>query len=999
MAYPHQQQPPPRQPLNIQRRPSPRKNRDTSPPKPPSRSSSFSFSNRTSFSSIDSAFHTPRASPPESQSKSDSSGTGIYNLTTTTTTIGNQQQEQEQLTFICTFCWQPYPLSSQQIFHTTPTTSVSRRHRKRAATPRAACNPCYRAIIDLSIYWVCGEVVLRGEECVSLGWCFWHRACYGCLLCGSRRVVRPDLSLPEIYGEEREGDGKGRNYGGKGVVERERQREREMRRDREREMEKERQMLGRKRGWEIDQVPLCKGCLDEVEGKAGKGPGKGNEEKDMEKEVVRRGLERIDKVEGGLTRRRWEMREGERKSEMEREKKKIEHPGKGDLLPTRRGAVDDRSLTRDEMVLSSGSDKAETIYVNIFDPVGREAFRPSLMKSIPKWMHLGAREHLDRKVVSSSAVDSSRMKPRKQMTENTSTNSTPRPVSQDSLSPGISESSSTATVIQTPQPTPARTPTRRRSGAISPRATSPAPSIAAISRPSSVLGRRTPNLRTGTSFVSEQQLVVPSMSSTHPKETTKGPAKDPTRDSWLSTDSNLSSSPPTAPQPEFSSRPSSVRSFATLFERGIASKDQRHTPVNQPLPLLRVLQQPYRPLTPTLSNTSLSSSSHLQPNNLATRPQRAQTHELGAASLPKPIQILRSGQAGQSSMNRMGSATVSIPVVSTSSEYLERYQPVKASTTFLSSSSPPQSARTSVHTSIRAGGPGVSAIARGWEGQLSNNTSSGETERDLASNRFSAVCSTSQPLSSYLQSSYPAEAERSSIRRSVSHSIRREGALDEGVRGGPVSDQGDAYRGAQGQTTIRRSISHSVRREGGHDQRHGQHFTQPQPPPQSPKPQSPTIATRILQYSPPTSLPSSPPNNHHGNSNGPASPIPLNFTVQRRFVKRNNSKGGPTVGSIVTAPSVSTTGTDGRTPPPSSSESSPTTGIGTGTATAEEKGGGSSSFRPAWSRTRTSSTGNNTMSGTSTPLMPPPVAVGTGQVKTLSKRRSVHAELKRLFGR
>ncbi|KAK3340593.1 hypothetical protein B0H65DRAFT_578370 [Neurospora tetraspora] len=698
------------------------------------------------------------------------------------------------------------------------------------------------------------------------------------------------------------------------------------------------------RGWgrEIDQ-----GCLVEVEGK---GLGLGDEE-----EREKKGLERIDRVDGGLTRRRWEMKEGEK--EKEKEEKKI-----GD-------GVDDRSLTKDEMASSPGSDKPETIYVNIFDPVGREAFRPSLMKSIPEWMQSGAREHLDREAGSSLPVNLDHQKLREQMADRASTISTPRPISQ-----GLSETSSTAT------PTASRAAsTRRRSGAISPRATSPTPSIDAISRASSV--------RTGTSFVSEQPLVVPSMSSNHPKETTKGPAKD-TRDSWLSTDSNVSSNPNTSSynnnQPETLSRPSAVRSVATIFERGIASKDQRHTPVNQPLPLLRILQQPYRPLTPTRSDTSLSSSSpHLQPNNLATRPQRAQTHELGAASLPKPIQILRSGQAGkQSQINRMGSATVSIPVVSTSSEYLERYQPVKASTIFLSSSSPAQGARSSVR-SIRAGGPGVSAITRGWEGQLSNTSSSGETERGDLAKRL-PVYSTSQPPSSFVQSSYTKEGQTTSIRRSVSHSIRQEGALDEGqVRMGQSSPS-ETYTNGQGQITIRRSISHSLRREGAHDQGQSHHFTSQ---PQSPKPQSPTLPSRRLPYS---SSPNSPPNG----PNGPTAPIPLNFTVQKRF-------GGPTIGgSVVTASSI--TGTEGAAS--TSSESSPGMGTGTGTGTGEEKGGGGGggsglSRGNNWTRTRTpSAAGNATTSGTGTGSTP--VMFGVVPVKTLSKRRSgVHAELKRLFGR
>jgi hypothetical protein len=32
---------------------------------------------------------------------------------------------------------------------------------------------------------------VRGDEVISLGWCFWHRGCFGCLVCGAR-VDLPD---------------------------------------------------------------------------------------------------------------------------------------------------------------------------------------------------------------------------------------------------------------------------------------------------------------------------------------------------------------------------------------------------------------------------------------------------------------------------------------------------------------------------------------------------------------------------------------------------------------------------------------------------------------------------------------------------------------------------------------------------------------------------------------------------------------------------------------
>ncbi|KAK3391800.1 hypothetical protein B0T20DRAFT_65652 [Sordaria brevicollis] len=135
--------PSPRQPLNIQQRPSPAKHRNTKRPELPSRSSSFSFSNRTSFSSIDSAFHTSRGSPRKSKPRSNSSG-GL-NPTTPTNGTGNK----EEIQFTCTFCWRLYPSSERHTFNDSPPIG---RHGRQKQAPRSACPPCYRAIIDLSIY-------------------------------------------------------------------------------------------------------------------------------------------------------------------------------------------------------------------------------------------------------------------------------------------------------------------------------------------------------------------------------------------------------------------------------------------------------------------------------------------------------------------------------------------------------------------------------------------------------------------------------------------------------------------------------------------------------------------------------------------------------------------------------------------------------------------------------------------------------------------------------
>merc|ERR1712225_141435 len=79
-----------------------------------------------------------------------------------------------------------------------------------ATGTRIVCKPCWRAVLDLSICWVCGECIVRGDEVVSLGWCFWHRGCFGCLLCGTRLDV-PARITSSVCSESgrRESDAKG----------------------------------------------------------------------------------------------------------------------------------------------------------------------------------------------------------------------------------------------------------------------------------------------------------------------------------------------------------------------------------------------------------------------------------------------------------------------------------------------------------------------------------------------------------------------------------------------------------------------------------------------------------------------------------------------------------------------------------------------------------------------------------------------------------------------
>jgi hypothetical protein len=124
---------------------------------------------------------------------------------------------------------------------------------------------------------VCGECIVRGDEVVSLGWCFWHRACFGCLVCGAGLCVPKGV---EDEGDEGEGGEVGEvmgNGGQWGSWEHERGK-------------------GRRRclGVELEEIPLCNVCSIETAGES-------------RNQVLQRGIEMVSKFDGGLSRDRLKM--------------------------------------------------------------------------------------------------------------------------------------------------------------------------------------------------------------------------------------------------------------------------------------------------------------------------------------------------------------------------------------------------------------------------------------------------------------------------------------------------------------------------------------------------------------------------------------------------------------------------------------------------------------------------------------------------------------------
>lgn len=272
---------------------------------------------------------------------------------------------------------------------------------------------------------------MRGDEVVSLGWCFWHRSCFGCLFC---KTKLPD---PEDYGDghniayNRRCDGS--EDGTSTVIDGRTRR--------------------RRAGVELEEVPLCSVCKVETAG-------------EVEDHVLEKGLKTMVRFDGGLGRDRLNRLDqeskgkstepalvtsrsplgsrrlrGSRASEIERDLKLYIDSGSTDSN-TRESATRNFPLMMTDGARSSGDlysedkasllgnaaqmpgmsegdfvndaqieyhnhsdnesaefgqeqqplglddDGSQDIYVSIFDPIGEPALRPSKTKPLPKWMRL-----------------------------------------------------------------------------------------------------------------------------------------------------------------------------------------------------------------------------------------------------------------------------------------------------------------------------------------------------------------------------------------------------------------------------------------------------------------------------------------------------------------------------------------------------------------------------------------------------------------------------------
>ncbi|RKF63129.1 hypothetical protein OnM2_027028 [Erysiphe neolycopersici] len=273
----------------------------------------------------------------------------------------NDDKSLPDFAFLCTMCWQ------YQSHGTKP--------RILGESARIVCEKCWRGVIDLSICWVCGDTVVRGDEVVSLGWCFWHYSCFGCLVCGMQISVPKNEKSSKISSDEFNRD---LNDSGR-------------------------------RGVELENVPLCHFCQIEMEG----------EEKDQ---LVERALVTVSMFDGGLSRQRFEYLEVGKDQSLtiaspKRRKLKfrsttsnsstdikiqLSSESADEISPLLDNAAHmsisnigdsisvDEVDSQESSFCTSDSDAepiGSAIYLSIFDPLGDVAFTPSTTKPLPRWMN------------------------------------------------------------------------------------------------------------------------------------------------------------------------------------------------------------------------------------------------------------------------------------------------------------------------------------------------------------------------------------------------------------------------------------------------------------------------------------------------------------------------------------------------------------------------------------------------------------------------------------
>lgn len=113
---------------------------------------------------------------------------------------------------------------------------------------------------------------------------------------------------------------------------------------------------------EVDEIPLCARCVDEVIG-----DGKTDDE-----HLIPMALDRVEQFDGGLSRRRWEAKHA--------------------------GAATCETSQSSHQPAEYSTRTPSPIYVNMHDPLGQPAFRRSPAKPVPSWMRYLPNQRQDRPV-------------------------------------------------------------------------------------------------------------------------------------------------------------------------------------------------------------------------------------------------------------------------------------------------------------------------------------------------------------------------------------------------------------------------------------------------------------------------------------------------------------------------------------------------------------------------------------------------------------------------
>jgi hypothetical protein len=233
---------------------------------------------------------------------------------------------------------------------------------------------------------------VRGEEVVSLGWCFWHRSCFGCLLCGSRLDPPPEDELPSIEDD----DPNERTGADCGCIEK-----------------LDRAGNQRHRGVELDYIPLCSSCEIATEGlyhyeimEIGlanvtlKDDGLSISRLQMlsKTESLDAGTTRWSKSMLGRTRSRDSSEVWRRTRTLTKGQRhctccfhEIKHTASlpadaTDIGVGRDGNLD--GLSNCGSPTQPLSSSPAPVYLSVLDPIGEPSFQPSKTKPIPSWMAL-----------------------------------------------------------------------------------------------------------------------------------------------------------------------------------------------------------------------------------------------------------------------------------------------------------------------------------------------------------------------------------------------------------------------------------------------------------------------------------------------------------------------------------------------------------------------------------------------------------------------------------